>query len=90
MKSPKKFKLLRFGKSYLSRDGELAVVLKSGDRKKGYKLAVSSARYFLNGDLQVLSRVIPNDGEWWELEFASFRDVAFMHANGFKVLAAPR
>lgn len=85
----KKFKLLRFGKCYLSKDGALAIALAEGDRKKGYLCAVSSSKFYVGGRLHIQSRIIPNDGVWYEIPVEAFRDIAYVQSHGVRVVAMP-
>jgi hypothetical protein len=82
----KKFKLLKFGRCYINREGDLAVALLRGDKKHGYQLAASSAHpnAFL-GKIQLLSRVVPNDGNWIEIDSALFNVASAFHCSGHVV-----
>jgi hypothetical protein len=77
----KKYKLLRFGQCYLNRRGEFAIAMLRGTKKKGYQLAASHVNTWL-GKIQMLSRVVPNDGNWVEITPAMFTIASECHAKG--------
>lgn len=82
----KKYKLLRFGHSYINREGDLAIHLMGGCKKKGYKLAASSAHPNVwLGKIQILSRIVPNDGNWIEVDARTFNAASSLLVRGYKV-----
>jgi hypothetical protein len=88
MKSPKvkQYKLLRHGHAYLHVDGDLAIYLSSGNRKKGYTFLASTPHpaVFLQR-IHLRSRVIPNDGKWVEFNVSYFKAVTKFHGVGMTV-----
>ncbi len=82
----KKFTLLRFGHCYINRQGDFAVALLRGDKKHGYQLAASSAHPNVwLGQIQILTRVIPNDGSWIEVAPEMFNVASACHVSGHVV-----
>lgn len=82
----KKFTLIRFGHCYINRQGDFAVALLRGDKKHGYQLAASSAHPNVwLGQIQIQTRVIPNDGSWMEIDPAMFNVASACHASGHVV-----
>lgn len=82
----KKYTLLRFGRCYMNREGDFAVALLRGDKKHGYQLAASSAHPNVwLGQIQLLTRVIPNDGNWVEIAPEMFNVASAFHVSGHKV-----
>ena len=80
----KKYTLLRFGHCYINREGDFAVSLLRGDKKHGYKLAASHAnRNVWLGQIQLQSRIIPNDGSWIEIDPAIFNVASTLHVSGY-------
>lgn len=81
-----KYTLLRFGRCYLNREGDFAVALLRGDKKHGYILAASHAHPNVwLGQIQLMSRVIPNDGRWIEIAPEMFNVASTFHVTGYKV-----
>jgi len=79
----KKYKLLKFGHCYINREGDFAIGLLSGDKKHGYQLAASSAHPSVwLGKIQVMSRVVPNDGNWIEIGPEEFNVASALHVTG--------
>lgn len=79
----KKYTLLRFGHCYINREGDFAVALLRGDKKHGYQLAASSAHPSVwLGYIQLLTRIIPNDGNWIEIAPEMFNVASAFHASG--------
>jgi hypothetical protein len=82
----KKFKLLRVGHCYINREGDFVVALLRGDKKHGYKFAASHAHPNVwLGKIQTLSRIVPNDGNWIEIEPAMFNIASAFHYSGHVV-----
>lgn len=82
----KKFTLLRFGRCYINRQGDFTVALLRGDKKHGYQLAASHAHPNVwLGQIQLMSRVIPNDGSWTEIPPETFNVASAFHASGYVV-----
>lgn len=81
-----KFTLLRFGHCYLNREGDFAVALLRGDKKHGYELAASHVHPNVwLGKIQLMSRVVPNDGNWIEIDPAMFNVASAFHSTGHAV-----
>lgn len=82
----KKFKLLKFGHYYINKEGDFAIVVLGGNQKMGYQTFGSHANpsVFL-GKFQLLSRVIPDDENWIEIDFQMFNVVSTFHASGHVV-----
>jgi len=79
----KKFKLLKFGQCYINQTGDFVIALLSGDKKHGYQFAGSHANPAVwLGTFQLLSRVIPNDGNWSEVDHAMFNVASALHVTG--------
>jgi hypothetical protein len=65
----RKYTLLRFGRRYINRKGDFVVALLRGDRKHGYQLAASCRNPTVWMEkIQILTRVMPNDGSWIEID----------------------
>lgn len=79
----RKYKLLRFGKCYINKECNLAVCLLYGDKKHGYYFIGSAAQpnIFL-GKFWLLSRVIPNDENWVEIDPGIFNVISAFHSVG--------
>jgi len=79
----RKYKLLRFGRCYINREGDFVIGLLSGDKSNGYKFAGSHANplVFLR-KFQLLSRVVPNDGNWIEIDTVMFNVASALHSTG--------
>ena len=79
----KKYKLLKFGQCYINREGDFTIGLLRGDKKHGYLFAGSHANppVFL-GTFQLLSRIIPNDGNWTEIDPSMFNAASAFHTTG--------
>ncbi len=85
----KKYKLLRFGHCYINREGDFVVGLLYGDKKNGYFLAASHANPSVwLGTIQMLSRVVPNDGNWIDIDPEVFNVASALHVSG-RVLTFP-
>lgn len=82
----KKYKLFRFRHAYINREGDLAIKLLSGTKKKGYRFAAASAhpRVWL-GQIQILSRIVANDGNWIEIDPKLFNAASALLIDGQKV-----
>lgn len=82
----KKYKLLHFGHCYINRQGDFIIALLSGDKKRGYTFAASHANptAFL-GKIHSLSRTVPNDGSWIEIDKGTFNIAAECHITGHVV-----
>lgn len=81
-----KYKLLRFGRCYINRGGDFVIGLLGGDKKHGYQFAGSHAnRAVWLGKIQVLSRIVPNDGNWIEIDPATFNIASACHVTGHVV-----
>jgi hypothetical protein len=79
----KKFKLLRFGRCYINREGNFAIGLLSGDREHGYQFVCSHANpniWF--SKFQLLSRIVPNDGSWIEISHLEFNVASALRTMG--------
>lgn len=82
----KKYKLLRFGHCYINREGDFAIGLLRGDKKSGYELAASHAHpNAWLGKIHILSRVVPNDGNWVEIDPQMFNVASAFHTTGHVV-----
>lgn len=79
----KKFKLLRFGKCYINREGDFVIALLRGSKKKGYLFAGSNANPSVwLGTFSLLSRIVPNDGNWIEIDKQTFNVASAFHVTG--------
>lgn len=101
----KKYRSFKFGKCYINKSGDFAVALLRGSKKNGYVFACSHAKpCAAMRTLNLLSRIIPNDGEWTEVfaksktnnkiteEYApaaAFWIISRAHSNGI-VFQVPR
>ncbi len=64
----KKYRLLRFGHCYITKNGDFAIALISGNKTRGYTFrSAHTCRNFLPGDITMRTRVVPNDGYWLEI-----------------------
>lgn len=82
----KKYKLLRFGHCYTSRNGEFVVALLKGDKKHGYLFVGSHVKpCVILGKFQLLSRVVPNDDSWIEISADTFNVASELHISGYIV-----
>lgn len=82
----KKYKLLRYGHCYINQTGDLVISLLKGTKKKGYQFVAQccSPLLFL-GKLQTLSRIVPNDGNWIEIDPLQFNEASALMLNGYCV-----
>ena len=79
----KKYKLLRHGHCYITKNGDFAVALVGGNKKHGYTfLASHTCRNFLPGKINIQSRIVPNDGYWWEIPPQEYANVVYNHGEG--------
>lgn len=86
----KKFKLLRFGKCYVNRRGDIAVKLLRGNKRRGYQLEGSCNNPIMFvGRFQLVSRVVPNDGNWIEITQAGFGVASTLHSAGEPLQLVP-
>jgi len=87
----KKFKLLRIGKCYLNREGDMVVALVKAHKNPGFKTQsyqfVGSFvnKFFPVFKFQLLSRIVPNDGSWTEVDTHMFKVVQALHNSGHVV-----
>ncbi len=82
----KKHKLLRFGHCYINREGDFVIALMDGDKKHGYQLVGSHANpCVMLGKFQLLSRIVPNDGNWIEVSTDMFNVASACHVSGYVV-----
>ena len=83
----KKYKLLRVGHCYITKNGDFAIALLGGNKKHGYTFRVShTCRDFIPGKINIQSRIVPNDGYWWGFPPQEFANVAYTHGMGQSVL----
>jgi len=86
----KKFKLFRFGKCYINREGDFVIALLKGSKKHGYTFAGSNANPSVwLGKFYLLSRIIPNDGSWIEVDEALFNIASAFHVSGYITQLSP-
>lgn len=79
----KKYKLLRFGKCYINKAGDFVIALLRGDNKHGYQFAGSHVNSsVLTRTFQLLSRIVPNDGNWKEIAPEIFNVSSALHITG--------
>ena len=82
----KKYKLFRFGHCYINREGSFAIGLLRGDKRHGYQFAASYANPILwLGKIQVQSRIVPNDGNWTEINNNMFKVASASHIMGYTI-----
>ena len=82
----KKYKLLRHGHCYITKNGDFAVALLGGNKRHGYTfLASHTCRDFIPGKINIQSRIVPNDGYWWEFPLQEYAAVAYNHGEGRSV-----
>ena len=82
----KKYKLLRHGHCYVNKDGDLVVALLKGNKKHGYQFAaVCCCPVFHLNKLQLLSRIVPNDENWIDIDPPTFNSVAILLSQGYVV-----
>jgi hypothetical protein len=86
MKLNKDIKILRFGKCYINRTGDFVITLLNGNKKYGYTFIASHANPSVwLGKIYMMSRTIPNDGNWTEIDKNGFNFVSVGHASGYVV-----
>ena len=79
----KKHKLLRFAHCYINQEGDFVIGLLSGDKKHGYQFAGSHANPSVwLGTFQLMSRIVPNDGNWIEIDHKIFNVASVLHVTG--------
>jgi hypothetical protein len=79
----KKYKLLRHGHCYITKNGDFAIALLGGNKRHGYTfLASHTCRGFIPGKINIQSRIVPNDGYWWEFLPQEYAVVAYNHREG--------
>jgi hypothetical protein len=82
----KKYKLLRHGHCYVTKNGDFAVALIGGNKRHGYTfIAGHTCRNFITGKIYMQSRIVPNDGHWKEIPPQEFAVVAYHHGEGRSV-----
>ena len=78
-----KFKTLKVGRYYISRKGDFAIGLLGGSKKKGYNFVASYVQPTMwLGMIQTLSRVVPNDGSFLEIDRKMFEAASALHFKG--------
>jgi len=79
----KKYKLLRFGKCYINKEGDFTICLLGGNKHNGYQFAGSHANpvVFL-GKFYLLSRIVLNDKHWIEIKPEVFNVASALHTSG--------
>jgi hypothetical protein len=81
----RKYQLLRFGRAYLNKTGDLAVFLVSGSKEDGYTFLASTAhRSFFLTDLHLQSRVV-EAGNWKEFHPQMWTAVCGFHSAAMTV-----
>lgn len=79
----KKYRLLRHGHCYITKNGDFAIALLGGNKSRGYVFQVSHTRRdFIPGKVNIQSRIVPNDGYWTEIPPQEFAVVAYHHGMG--------
>ena len=69
----KKYKLLRHSQCYINRAGDFIICLLKGNKDKGYLFAGSHANPpVILGTFSLLSRIVPYDGNWMEIDHEQF------------------
>ena len=63
----KKFKLLRYGHCYSTKNGDFIVCLIAGHHTRGYTFLASHSKMYMHR-LYIGSRIVPNDGHWIEID----------------------
>lgn len=83
---PKDKMILRFDHYYINRDGDFVIMPIGGTKKSGYWFVASHANpcAFL-GRIMMLSRIVPNDGTWTEIDETLFDITAGCHITGHAV-----
>ena len=82
----KKYKLLRCGHCYITKNGDFSIVLLGGNKRMGYTFQVSHVnRDFIPGKIHIQSRIVPNDGYWWEFPSQEYANVTYYHEMGWSV-----
>ena len=82
----KKYKLLRHGHCYITKNGDFAVALLGGNKQHGYTFQVShTCRDFIPYRINIQSRIVPNDGYWWEIPPQEYAAVVYNHGEGRSV-----
>lgn len=87
----KKYKLLRFGHCYVNRDGTFIIGLVGGNKRHGYTMLASHAHpYVFLQNINVMSRIVPNDGNWMEITPYQYNAISSYHADGYIVKPSPK
>jgi hypothetical protein len=81
---PPQYKLFRFGHSYMNKSGTFVITLLRGSRHEGYQFAASHSNFFL-GKIQLLSRIVPNDGNWTQIPTVMFNTASRIHSRGWAI-----
>jgi hypothetical protein len=80
----KKYKLLKFGRCYINREGDFAIGLLGGDKRLGYQFAGTHVHCkVILGRFWLDSRVVPNDGNWIEISPKIFNVASTLHTTGW-------
>ena len=78
-----KYKTLKFGQSYINKDGSFVICLLDGSRKYGYIFAASHVHpSAILGIITIGSRVVDNDGYWTEIPTEVFNVASALHVTG--------
>lgn len=86
----KKYKLLRFGHCYSTKEGDFVIGLVSGYHKHGYTFLASHSTHLMYIErLYIGSRIVPNDGHWIEIDPKHFSAASTGHILGQHFTPAP-
>lgn len=78
-----KYKTLKFGQSYINKDGSFVICLLNGFKKYGYVFAVSHVHpSAILGIITIQSRLVDNDGYWTEIPTEVFNVASALHVTG--------
>ena len=65
--------------------------LVGGNKKHGYTMFASHANpYIFLENINVMSRIVPNDGNWIEITPEQYKAIASYHSEGYVVKPAPK
>ena len=87
-----KYKLLKFGRGYINKEGNLMVCAVGGTGRSGWGtlvgydwIARSSSRQLFVASMQTLSRIVPNDGNWTEIDEKTWDEASSLMSQGISV-----
>lgn len=76
------YKLLRFGKCYINREGNIKIMLIGGSRRTGY-VGIFDCQHpaVMFHKIYLGSRIVPNDGSWMEVDKSNVSEASRLTDN---------